>query len=655
MSDIKRKIIISADSREAESSFDRMGDKLSGAFDGANAANREFLKTQEETVDLFKQMNAEAGAGGKIGQAKLKQLEKEINLIERIGKKESERSKASARTKLDERLKEAKGMAPGMARQEFVIGARSEYNKSMKKAELDEKLQQTQNNVLNSNLSREKEKSVIVRHEGDEDSGEGFGGKIKHGLSRMGEGAMEALGFGTLLSASGLLAKSIEEAIKLEGAQGKASGFGRGLASAGGATAYGLSDADFIQYARKSSMAMGKVNVGESRRQLATETGFGLEHGQLEGLNRSMRLSKSVEASGGMAEMLALFKKSGVFGIDKGDFTMIGEKVEQAATMNSEQVKQTGEVNMRISAGLLAAGGTMGGTWAQDPTATFGKVNQAIQNPGNDFKRAFLFRSLKDVNPDADMFDVQKMQESGVYGKGVMSSVLGRLQKTYKGKELYRNTSKMLGLKGFEAEGLMDQFAKTPDMFKGEMSEKDLRKFGVTGAGHAGKTEVWKANLENTLAGAGNKGIEAVDTLMKGAELLKEAAGSIIDQILNESGAMGEKGTKQNAERQKWLNQVIPTLAKVAPSKMNEFNDLANAGGFNPQTGIPHNKEGDAMRAFFDKNAAGLEKLGDHRPLSDTQERIAEYNKQQAELLMSIARNTATKVKDSKTGVRKTK
>src|ERR1035437_5009349 len=142
MSDIKRKIIISADSREAESSFDRMGDKLSGAFDGANAANREFLKTQEETVDLFKQMNAEAGAGGKIGQAKLKQLEKEINLIERIGKKESERSKASARTKLDERLKEAKGMAPGMARQEFVIGARSEYNKSMKKAELDEKLQQ---------------------------------------------------------------------------------------------------------------------------------------------------------------------------------------------------------------------------------------------------------------------------------------------------------------------------------------------------------------------------------------------------------------------------------------------------------------------------------------------------------------------------------
>ena len=184
-------------------------------------------------------------------------------------------------------------------------------------------------------------------------------------------------------------------------------------------------------------------------------------------------------------------------------------------------------------AGLLAAGGKIGSTFAQDPTSTFGKMNSAISNPGNDFKRAFLYRSFKDVNPNASMFDIQKMQESGVYGKGVLPSVLNRLNKSYKGEALYRNASKLFGLKGFEAQGLMEQYAKTPEMFKGEMSEKDLRKFGVKGAGHAGVTEVWKANLENTLAGGGMAGIHAVEALMEGAKLLKDAAGSIIDSIFN--------------------------------------------------------------------------------------------------------------------------
>lgn len=521
MGDIKRKIVVTADSREAESSFERMGTKISGAFDKANASSEQFNKSQEDASKSFKDLLKSAESQHKVGREKVKYLEREVSLVEKLSKKETDRAKLEARKKLDDRLSATKKMAPGLEQKRERIGAQGEFSQSMFKIGQEDKANQARVNNLKNELSKlEKEKTTESHGHLEEDEGHGghFGHRIKHGLANIGEGALEGLGFGAVLSIGGFIGKMIEEGLKLEESKARAAGFGSKLEGAGGATELGMSTAEFTNYARTNALSRGKIDVGESRKQLAQEISYGLDKGQMNNLSYSMRFSKGQSTTDSVSEMLSLFKKSDVFNIGKDDFTLVGEKIQQASDMNLEQLKQTGQTNMHISAGLLAAGGRIGSTFSQDPMATFGKVNSAIQNPGNDFKRAFLYRAFKNVNPNATFFDVQKMQESGIYGKGNLSATLGLLQKSFSGQLLYQNASRLLGLKGFEAEGLMNKFAENPKLFEGEMSTSDLRKFAAGGKGFTPETEKWKAKFENFMGQNGKGAIDKLDEYVKSYE-----------------------------------------------------------------------------------------------------------------------------------------
>lgn len=370
--------------------------------------------------------------------------------------------------------------------------------------------------------------------DGEGGGGDGRGGgrrrgvwsRISGGFRAAGNGALAAAGFGAVLSIAGFVGKMIDEAKQLDQNKKKLSG-ATGQTGMGGAL-YGLKESEVMDYTRQVSTLRGQASIKEARSQLGLEKAFGMDIGSTNQFNKVMRLDHSQTLTDATVDMLNIMKKTDLYNIKRSDFSQLHELMERQNNLNELQAGQMEEISARESSLIMATMGKIGGSFGDiRQTDTLGKINQSITNPGNDFKQAFLFRALRQQNPEGTFLDLKMRQEEGIFGKGTLGAVMGNLSKTFTGDQLTFSTSKMLGLNLHQSKRLQDYYSKNPNAFDNMSfdSEEDFKKF-VDGKGnfsrksisqragaHTGTIEGWSSEFDTWMGRKGDKAVQYVNEL----------------------------------------------------------------------------------------------------------------------------------------------
>lgn len=572
MADSRKRIVLTAEDSGVSNTMEKIARKIQNAFGVVNKEIEELNENMEKlavetsgkmsemeanTSTLFKELVKDSTAYGKTINERLKYLDKELKTLEKINQEEIRRGKEEAKRKYDERMDRApKNTKEG---REARKSATDEYQDRLMQLDQEEALNKQQDRALRdkfrthaedvADLEKKKENDKRAGSSDDDDeksSGNTIINRTVNTGRGIGNSALTALGFGAILSIGGFIGKIISEAMEQEAASGRKRGIG-GTSSA--SSFLDLKAADFLEYQRNFQLSGGKDAGANAKYQLAFERGYGLENGQLNPLNTALRSveGRKVDSAEKLAqEQLSIFKKSKLWDIDKGDFSLLGEKLDFANSMNQQQSMQREFVDATFSNQLLAAFGKVGGSFADQRQAdTIQTINSSITDPGNDFKKAYLYRTIKGQMPGASLFDVMKRQQEGIYGQGTFAALMQNLTNDFSGEQLYFNVSKMTGLNLAASERLSNAFSATPDMFNNVTGQSDIDailaggrqdSMGRAGA-NTGTVQQWNAEFNTWAAGKGQTAIDKIseykDAYEKGgfAGLATAIGNDIVDAI----------------------------------------------------------------------------------------------------------------------------
>lgn len=538
----ERKIIISADSGPIESAFESIGARGKAAFDKVtdsaekvtkatdglgDSVSSKFSKIEKEAAMAFKELLSDSEKYTTNVRERSKYLESEIKQLERINRQEKQRSDAEAKIRYK---KETNSLGRASFRSDDREKAKEKY------------LQELQDNETKSRMSdiqiasiREKKTHYDRRsrelEEGDDDDEEGGSKRSRGGnyvgrkvsaaggiISSIAQGVAQGLGFGAVLSVGGFVGKMIQEGESLQKAQARSGAMG----IRGGSVA-GLKTADQLEYSKNVALQAGYGDVrGLATDQGKIERGTGMDLGSMNSFHTVMRSEgqsgKTLVDS--TVEMLSIMKKSGLYGISKGDFTMTHELLERQNTLNELQANQSESISSRTSSQLMAAFGAIGGSFGdQRQNQTLGSINNSITNPGNDFKKAFILRSIKNQNPNASLLEMMTDQEKGIFKEGQFENIMKDLGSTFKGDQRVFSVSKMFGLKLSQAKHLTEQFDANPGAFSNVGSEEDLKGMITPGSlakrGGVSTMEQKRAEFDDWFAKKGSGAINTVSSWMK--------------------------------------------------------------------------------------------------------------------------------------------
>lgn len=536
---------------------------------------------REQTKQMFEAMVADSEKVNTTLQDRLDMLRQEIAMIEKAGEAERRRGSGAAQYDVNQARQAA---ASGNLSLENLSKAEDTYRARKSQIRTDDNMQKFQNNEL-----RELFDDYASRQERSNGGGRGFafgafgggflnrgGNAARRGAGGFVSGSSGAFGLGMLtsLSVGAMTAYMLQNAEQQEIALGRLRGLGNADVNAGGGVRFGLNNADFLNYARQSAVSRGTggslfVGFGGSEqtlnqsatRQLGLERAFGFDPGFLNNLASATRLTggnfrtfggnNQGTVEGALLEMIKTFQNAAVFNLEKGDFTLVGEKVEDLTKLMTLAGSQMENVNTTQLSSLMSAFGLVGGSFSdQRQLDTIGRVNQAITNPSNDFTQAVLFRALGAQNPDADLFDIMKQQELGAMDPGNIKAVLELLTNrgTAGGKDVMYNVSKALNLRLSQAEELVNAYTGTgggkirgalsqgfspnPLGFEQGQNEFDsfLQSFLNKGATTPGTIQAFRAQMESEAAGLGSELMPLIKPLMDaGMQGIKIASSGIVE------------------------------------------------------------------------------------------------------------------------------
>lgn len=308
--------------------------------------------------------------------------------------------------------------------------------------------------------------------------------KVKGFAGQSSKAILSSMGLASLFTIGGLLTKGISEGRQLDEARGQIEGLkrqGKGFGK-GSPQRFGVKQADFVGYSRQEALSSGtSENLGSrAGANLALEKAFSLDTGTLarsSGLRRSEK--DKDDTSRNILEMVNIFRKSDLFGIGKDDFTQLGEKIDFQNKLNQMQAQQMESVDYTTSTQLLQKFGEVGGSFGDQRQADrIGKINQSLTSPNNDFKQALIYRTLGQLQPDASFFDIQKMQEKGVFQPDLFSDVLDSLKNMSDGENdvFYQLIKEFTGMGASASQKLGERYLEEPDLFEGIGNEDEVRK-----------------------------------------------------------------------------------------------------------------------------------------------------------------------------------
>lgn len=643
MGNIRKKVEVTLDDKGFSSGADKMGQNLAGAFEKANGSiekirkntetiaekvGKKFAELEATTSDVFKGLLQDSDKYGKSMKDRIKYMEREVQLIERAGREEKARAKMVAQETYKTKIVGTYG--------EKKERIEKEYERKSEQIEDDSRMQDLQNQKLRDKLKVHKEdmadKEESGRTGGGEHEGGGsFGHKVKETMHGAFEAALGVAGYEFVTSLGGWIGKVIEEGRKDQAAKGKLAGLGGGI-GVGDATDFGMDTAEMATMTRNVALSMGRGRGagGEAVNEVMREVGFGLDSGSMSSMNRALRGAgggRADTASKAMNEMLAIFKKSDVFGISKGDFTLVGEKLDQANDLNTQQLNQVGKVDNVISSQFLALAGKTGGGAQINSSGFVSALNQGITSPANDFKKAVLYRAIASSSPGANLWEIEKKQKAGIFGQGTFGAVMKDLTRMSGSDPMMMNMnlSRMFpGLNPEQVEGLIAAYKANPNILNNVKSEGDLQRIGggIRGAGQVGRMDVWQAKTNVKLAHAGEWAIDKVD--------------SFLDFFVGKDKQPDPTMKKYMATREEEQQANLPS---VKHKKMLENIAKINAdGGKSPE----QKKQAIEFEKAMEKAPVFLSGPQGYSEWSSSQEKKA-MDKATIALLMKIADNTTTK------------
>lgn len=289
----------------------------------------------------------------------------------------------------------------------------------------------------------------------------------------------------------------------------------------------------------------GVMDIG--MRQLRMEKGFGLEEGSLSKYDTYSRADNtSKDASRQIMLFIQEARTGKMFGFEKGDFSQLGEKIDQFGRLTSLQAQQSEIANQRMSMKLIQAGSEIGGSFADNRSADqFSRLNSAVTSPQGSFRQAYIMNRIHNANPGDDYFQVRKRMEQGIFGEGNLKSLLGGVTPQGNSKAamddyylriqsltgLSFSASEMLGKKIHSDKTFLDRYSRGDKKAMGEIGFVDDqgRTLQQRGSDQVGTmTSAWsetKAIMQNTLPAINQKMSELVKANIMLYELLSGKVG----------------------------------------------------------------------------------------------------------------------------------
>ena len=564
MSTIQRSIEITG----SDGGFGRMAanlaDELGRSFEEANQELERMSGNAEEFTDIlggriqaietsvqgaFSQMSRRMDQQKVYGNERLKQMRDEVTQAERTLKIESDRAKLAEKMRYQNKMRDLNDSKDATA--DDKKAAREEHGKNMQDIQEDTSIRLLQIRGLRRMLGEEASNDDSGGGRGSENNkeqererGRGFNsGAVGGAFRNVMSGVLSGLGIAGLFSIAGFIGKMLNEGIELDNAESATRGLG--MKNIGSGQAFGKKRAEMLQYSREVTTAAGSANYRASNN-LAFEKRFSQDENSLLGLTAGLRTEGKGRRAGDVAlEMLNYFKRSDLFNVKRGDFTQLSEKIQFNTRMLEMQGGQMADTNATTNAQLLELFGK-NGIGDQRSMGYIESINSGITNPGNDFNKAFIFRSLREKNPDMSLFDLMKRQEQGIFGEGTFSQILGDLQKSFKGDQLKMSVGQLFNLKNFQAEQIAGMSAEDASRIG---SQEDIQKYLKdkgeapiemgTGQGGAGVMSRRMAELNDWFAGNGVKAIRKIDEYITTFE--KQGFGGLTSKMVSDiTGAIDE-------------------------------------------------------------------------------------------------------------------
>jgi hypothetical protein len=206
--------------------------------------------------------------------------------------------------------------------------------------------------------------------------------------------------------------------------------------------------------------------------------------------------TKNVGASG-MIELVNQLKSNKSMG---GDTSRLEKLLELQNQLIEEQGSYSNTVDDSQIAKTIAAFSRLSGGFSDNRASGLIKqVSSGLRAPSNDYQQAQNYAVLSQLNPNADFFEMQKMQEGGFQTPGFMKKTLDLYKQQYKGQDGIGKYAlmKRFGLNTGAAESMWD--GNFDDTFATKRSE-NLGTVSYRAQGNTSKIEQERANINEEFA-----------------------------------------------------------------------------------------------------------------------------------------------------------
>lgn len=525
----EKKIRISADTSGMEGGFNRAGRAASDSFGRASEAAENIGRAMDDSIEdskskfeelsivtseLFDGLVQDSEKGNRSFKERAKFILEEINLIRLAAREETQLARLRAKERYEEAKKKFSG--PEAGNKEKLAEAKENYMDEMADINSRSEMSDLQNTMLRNKLARAGAGALITAASGQESDPLGMSTEVLDKPRQTFNAAAAAAGFGAILSVTGFVGKLFGEGGELDQAVNNA--------AASGATAtggiQGMKTADVLRYNIQTARELGYGGVAganEAQKQGRMEQAMGMDLGSVSAFNQAFRSEENNKTlSDSMKEMVSIMQKTGLYGIDKGDFTMMHELLEKQNQLNTLQASSLEQINSTSSNQVLATFAKAGGSFSdQRAVGTISQINRSITDPDNDFKKAFVMRSIRNRMSGASLLDIKEMQEKGVFGQGVIHGIMEDISKISQGDERIFNIKSLFGGSVQQSKALAELYDKDPEALKQigslqELAVDEKTERRIT-TGGVGQLEQAQATFNDMFAKAG-KGV--IDVLM---------------------------------------------------------------------------------------------------------------------------------------------
>jgi predicted lactoylglutathione lyase len=290
----------------------------------------------------------------------------------------------------------------------------------------------------------------------------------------------------------------------------------------------------------------------EIKDQLILEKKTGQEFGAFNSLNQFERMygTKGESTERLMTKFLESAANSGLWNIDKKDFSQLGEKIQTQAQL-MERESQIGEtVSGDKSMAIQMAFGTMGKGWGDSrASGRIKSIDEAIRNPSNKFMDNVIKSAIIQENPNVTLSGLQDIQEQGILNPKIFGRVLQNISGLSNEEQHLFLQKFSPSLKGNRE--ARETLLQNRELFTGDLSVEEIKKRYKEK--HAG-TEIDDKTINDITTGMTTTSAESVQKAMTDAlaEIGKILNTKIYPAIMEIFNFLSLGKEKYKELKQKW-------------------------------------------------------------------------------------------------------